>query len=70
MCHAQQVRKVAQAAKAAAISLPALVAAHPALALVSCQWSGVILGQWRPVVPAMLFCSRLQILALQPGWIQ
>ena len=40
MSHAQQVRKVAQAAKTAAISLPALVAAHPAFALVSCQWSG------------------------------
>eukprot|EP00891_Asterochloris_glomerata_P002208 jgi/Astpho2/2208/Aster-x0514 len=40
VCHAQQVRKVAQAAKAAAISLPALVAAHPALALVDDRLGG------------------------------
>ena len=49
MSHAQQVRKVAQAAKTAAISLPALVAAHPAFALVSCQWSGFFMrkgGLW------------------------
>ena len=70
MCHAQQVRKVAQAAKAAVIFLPALVATHPALALVSCQWLGLHSEERRPEMPAMLFCSRLQILALQSGRIQ